>query len=116
MGNLDSKLSPYYAIADESGNGSHHHHSGHSKSKHDKSGSNGLNGRDSLSDSAKNFFWTIKRVNNFNHELKSATLFEFNHNKFSSSSGASSTGHSPLDSKKNVAKHLTYALNQIKVN
>ena len=85
MGNLETKLSSYYAISEEN-----------LESKNDDS---------FIQNSFKNSpsIWTIRRAN-FNNEFKNATLFEFNSTKFTIS-----------DSKKIPTKDFKFALNQIKV-
>jgi hypothetical protein len=91
MGNLDSKLSPYYAIVDETTNNSS---SPNFKSIEEIF----LNNNSYVST-----IWTVKKAN-FN-ENKNSILYEFNYSKFSNS-----------DKKLTSNKQLNLALNQIRVN
>ena len=88
MGNLDTKLSPYYAIIDENNPNC----SSNSKSLEESFLSN---------NSFNPSLWIVKKVN-FN-ENKNSILFEFNYAKFVN------------DAKKVSTKHVQLALNQIKV-
>ena len=86
MGNLDSKLSPYYAIEDENNSSS--------------TNSKLLEELFQNNSSFNSNLWTVKKAN-FN-ENKNSILFEFNYSKHSS------------EVKKVSTKHLNLALNQIK--
>jgi hypothetical protein len=87
MGNLDTKLSPYYAIVDENTTTSTN-----SKSFEETFLSNS---------SFNSSLWSVKKAN-FN-DNKNSILFEFNYAKHT------------CEAKKVSLKHISLALNQIKV-
>ena len=88
MGNLDSKLSAYYAISEEN--------------LDSKTPDDSFQFQNSFKISPS--IWSVRRAN-FNNEFKNATLFEFNSIKFTLQ-----------ESKKVPTKNFLFALNQIKVN
>ena len=94
MGNFDSKLTPYYAIIDENQNTS-------------ADGTPNFRTIDEIfnlnNNSLASTIWTVKKAN-FN-ENKNSVLYEFNYSKFAST-----------NDKKPSPKHLSLALNQIRVN
>jgi hypothetical protein len=87
MGNLDTKLTPYYAIVDENATTSTN-----SKSLEETFLSNS---------SFNSSLWSVKKAN-FN-DNKNSILFEFNYAKNTN------------EAKKVSLKHINLALNQIKV-
>lgn len=92
MGNLETKLTPYYSIVDENesqGGG------GNTLSANAKSIEEAFQSQQADS------LWTVKKAS-FNGN-KNSILFEFNYGKFSH------------ESKKVPAKHLNLAINHIKV-